>query len=230
MLFCTAISYSQKEIECIYTVYTTVDTNKEAQKSTLSETILRSKPLDYKLVIKDDVAFYSENISLFNEGLDQQSIKLRRIISSGGIESVTATLRDGRLTKRIENRGSFYCIKTAIADNKWEITEETKIIDTYKCYKAILTVENLDRQGNSVEQKIIAYFSPSLPFRAGPLDYYGLPGLILEVQDKSKLIQLKSINFEASKDFLVLKEKKCDVAFDSQMEYEKFIYNEGKKL
>lgn len=64
---------------------------------------------------------------------------------------------------------------------KWVVTNETKMIDNYKCYKA--TADWID--DNKIKQvkvlkKAIAWFTPEIPLRFGPNGLGGLPGLILE--------------------------------------------------
>lgn len=56
-------------------------------------------------------------------------------------------------------------------DSVWDLSTEYKSIYGYKCYKAT-------KQNNS---KIVAWYCPSINVSDGPLDFYGLPGLILEV-------------------------------------------------
>ena len=67
----------------------------------------------------------------------------------------------------------------------WEITSESKMIDTYQCYKATYTFEYLMRGGTMKPRVITAWFAPSLPYAFGPKNYYGLPGLILELTDRT---------------------------------------------
>lgn len=80
-----------------------------------------------------------------------------------------------------KNNGAL--IKSEIKDKNWEITTETKTIDNYKCYKAIYKYEYQARDLKTKTRIITAWFTPALPFRYGPKNYNGLPGLILELQD-----------------------------------------------
>lgn len=59
----------------------------------------------------------------------------------------------------------------------WKITNETKQIQNYTCYKATTTF-----RGNNFE----AWFTPDIPINAGPWKWYGLPGLIVEATDTDK--------------------------------------------
>lgn len=62
--------------------------------------------------------------------------------------------------------------------SKWIITNETKEIHGYTCYKA--TTPIILKNGEDSEKIIEAWFTPEIPFQFGPTDIYGLPGLVLE--------------------------------------------------
>ncbi|MEN8702537.1 MAG: GLPGLI family protein [Polaribacter sp.] len=63
---------------------------------------------------------------------------------------------------------------------KWKITQESKVIGGYVCYKAI----DLSYKNNST----FAWFTPQIPVSFGPKNFAGLPGLILEIQLKRRKI------------------------------------------
>lgn len=64
----------------------------------------------------------------------------------------------------------------------WKITNETKQIQSFTCYKAITAFRS-----NTFE----AWFTPDIPINAGPWKWYGLPGLILEATDKDQSVVFK---------------------------------------
>ena len=76
---------------------------------------------------------------------------------------------------------------TTIEENlkklQWVVTSESKMIDQYQSYKATYTFEYLARDQKMKARVITAWFAPSLPYPYGPKDYYGLPGLILELTE-----------------------------------------------
>lgn len=91
-------------------------------------------------------------------------------------------------------------IKTIIhlpRDFDWQMTTETKIIQGYTCYKAhsSYTVVRGDR---IFTFPIIAWFTPEIPYPFGPKGYFGLPGLIMELQERNITYGVSKITFDNS--------------------------------
>jgi GLPGLI family protein len=63
---------------------------------------------------------------------------------------------------------------------KWKIINTKKIILGYECIKAT-TQKQLDN-GDFIE--VITWFTKDLPYNFGPKEYAGLPGLILEIEER----------------------------------------------
>lgn len=58
---------------------------------------------------------------------------------------------------------------------KWILKQETKMIQGFLCYLAVLI-----NPGNG-KQSLEAWYTPKLPYQYGVMEYYGLPGVILEL-------------------------------------------------
>jgi len=76
-----------------------------------------------------------------------------------------------------------YSIKDNLPDYNWKITNETKSINGIEVKKALGSFNN---------NTIIAWYSENIPYNDGPYYYYGLPGLILELNYGNK----KDFKFE----------------------------------
>lgn len=114
-------------------------------------------------------------------------------------------------TKSLRQKQDFYGKLFLIEDDllkiDWKIGKETKQIGNYTCFKATASVPTLELtwynfswsqlanenqtendsipNDDAVEEvemtEIIAWYTPQIPLSQGPLEYWGLPGLILEV-------------------------------------------------
>jgi GLPGLI family protein len=79
---------------------------------------------------------------------------------------------------------------------KWEITTESKVIQSYVCYKAIQNTTFIDKKGESRNKQVIAWFAPVLPYSYGPKNFYGLPGLILELTENKTTFLATKISLD----------------------------------
>jgi len=72
-------------------------------------------------------------------------------------------------------------------EKKWEITQESKQIGKYLCFKAI------EIESKNTKMEPIVWFTPQIPVSFGPLDYNGLPGLVVLVEMKNRTISASKI-------------------------------------
>ncbi len=96
----------------------------------------------------------------------------------------------GLSLRRTNFSGNYYNIK----DNEtltWEITSENKLINDILCTKAITTIKN----SHGVKTLVTAWFSKEIPLNFGPLGYYGLPGLIVQLQLRDDIYYLRKIKY-----------------------------------
>lgn len=73
------------------------------------------------------------------------------------------------------------------ASQTWEIATDTISIKGYLCYKATTTFRG---------REYIAWFTLDIPINDGPWKFYGLPGLILKIQDNEQIFQFDLIGLE----------------------------------
>lgn len=70
---------------------------------------------------------------------------------------------------------------------EWVMTNETKIIQNFTCYKAYF-IEKIEYKSANTESfpktnTHTIWFTPELPFQYGAYEYFGAPGLILEANN-----------------------------------------------
>jgi len=102
------------------------------------------------------------------------------------------------IASKLISNGSYYCdlnediqlrkvdgeilVETQPSNIKWILTQETKKINNYLCYKAISSVTNKNSTGVYTFE-IIAWYTPEISVASGPKQFVGLPGLVLELKD-----------------------------------------------
>lgn len=82
-------------------------------------------------------------------------------------------------------------------DYQWEILDETTQIDNLVAYKAI--------GYNKFDKQIEAWFTPEIPSSAGPQNFYGLPGLIIQLQVGYTKYVLKNVNLQQNISHKIIK-------------------------
>ncbi len=129
-------------------------------------------------------------------------------------------IKDKSLLQKQEFYGKQFLVKDALLSIDWQMGSETKQIGKYTCFKATARIPSYDltwydfswnRLRNNNETKsdsikgpekeeeiqmteVVAWYSPQIPVSQGPLEYWGLPGLILEVSyDKTTMLCSKII-------------------------------------
>ncbi len=70
-------------------------------------------------------------------------------------------------------------------DFTWELSNETKLISGYKCYKAT-TEWRFNARGKDQKYKVVAWYCPEIPISFCPNKYPDLPGLVLELSETSR--------------------------------------------
>lgn len=104
--------------------------------------------------------------------------------------------------------GKEFVVSEKLPKWDWKITDETKKIGNYTCYKATAIVKVTDEQRAEYEKnkaqmakkpkrviiidepqdyEVTAWYTPEIPVGHGPENFWGLPGLILETNDGQRV-------------------------------------------
>ncbi|WP_350288427.1 GLPGLI family protein [uncultured Croceitalea sp.] len=142
------------------------------------------------------------------ESLFDEEDKLDAI--AGATDSWGKNFARGQQYKNVKNNAliqsqEFYGRKFLVKDElqviDWKMGKESKQIGQYMCFKAMATIptneltwfdfswRKLRNQANATEGEepevnmtlVEAWYTPQIPVSHGPAEYWGLPGLILEV-------------------------------------------------
>jgi GLPGLI family protein len=119
-------------------------------------------------------------------------------------------------TDYIDMLGKTYIVDDTLHTPTWKILNQIKEVAGFICMKA----ETVDTVKN---QKITAWFAQDIPVMAGPERYFGLPGLILEldINDGDVVITASKVEFKKLTNEFNLKKMKGKKISDA--EYTKII-------
>ena len=160
-----------------------------------------------------------------SESLYKKTETLEHPMSNGKMGYKLGMFTDGPQYKNINTKeflqsqeflGKLFLIKDKLPPLNWKISSETKKIGKYTCYKAtaIKEINHLDWKSSATGTKesiVSAWFTTDIPIAQGPSDFWGLPGLILEVSfDRTSIICTKII-MNSSKNQRIQKFKKGQV-------------------
>lgn len=148
------------------------------------------KGVSYKLKFNSIESLFKVFKSKMEIG-NSRNLKLA-INFGGGRGTFYTNQKTKEIIHKANGYGELFLIKDSQENNKWVITQEEKIINGYKCFKAILKKE----KNTKSKYDTYAWFSTKLSFGYGPLGYGNLPGLIVELHlNNGFSFYLKKINF-----------------------------------
>lgn len=146
------------------------------------------KDIEFNLIVNDSISLFEINSKTVP---DDSAVSLF-IVMTDYTGKIVQTKDSIISEKKFDYLDKVYNIKDTLNKN-WQITNETKDIMGYLCYKAISEKITVNPAGK-FKNEIIAWFCPKIPFNFGPLSYGSLPGIIFELQTKNSLFGIKKIN------------------------------------
>lgn len=124
-----------------------------------------------------------------------------------------------------------YLLEEKISPQEWQMEEGTKMLLEYECQKATCHFKGRD---------YTAWFTLDIPINDGPYKFYGLPGLILMVEDSEGMFRFKAVGLEQltnveivsdnKKDFIVCTPEQYRVVKKRIQETNVLYYSQGETL
>ncbi|REE83157.1 GLPGLI family protein [Lutibacter oceani] len=212
---------------------------KERMKSQLEKT--------YTLTFNKTASIYKEE-----EKLDQTAGGrggMRFMMMGGGASgNYYKNTQTKTSSKESEFSGKNFLIKDNLVVYDWKMEQETKMIGQNLCFKATTVIEMPKRETNfrfgrrgsneedeeenkepEMEQVIVtAWYTLDVPVSHGPGDYWGLPGLILEVAYANTNILCTKIIMNPKDKIEITEPSKGKEV--SQKEYDEIIVEKMKEM
>lgn len=227
IFFITEINYSQHPISGVveYTIesvtpidsirLSTQNDSKIAQNDKEKFIELISKPAYFVLEFNSYESSYKNNEIVMQSDEDKKiKVSALQIFGGGNNCNFYSNIENKITEVQFQPFGEQLIVSCNFPE--WEITDETKYIDKYKCYKAYIFFKG------KLNKKDEIWFTPEIPFQFGPNKYVGLPGLVLEVNmGKIRFIATK-ITLDMVKEIKIEKPNKglrlSEIEFDKKVE------------
>lgn len=144
--------------------------------------------VDFSLVFSDSTSIFYLEEKLFS---DNRAVKfvLRNVRFYGRIKQQSNNF----ITEELEEDFGKFLVSRPY--QKWELSDESKMIGDYLCFKATTFYTVKTPQGKVFKYDFTAWYTPQLPYRFGPAGYGNLPGLIIELQGEGFTYGVKKVQF-----------------------------------
>ncbi len=205
-ILATITTFAQKDFQgkATYMSKTTVDMSMFGDRMTeqqKQQRLARMKSFlekTFTLNFNRTESSFKENVKLDAPGASSG----RGWGASNGQGSIYKNLKDHEMIEDVEQFSKRFLIVEKMEQPKWQLGTETKKIGQYTCYKATMTTVDtkidwgsIFRRGRGQKKdstkteakndikllQVTAWYTPQIPVSSGPENYWGLPGLILEL-------------------------------------------------
>jgi GLPGLI family protein len=204
LAFATVTTFAQKNFQgkATYMSKTTMDMSRFGKMSEQEkkQRLARFKSFlekTYTLTFNKTSSSFREEVKLEAPGASGPSWG-----RSNGQGSIYKNTKDKKMIEDVEQFSKRFLVVEEMEQAQWEMGMETKKIGQYTCYKATLVKEDTNIDWGSIfsrntkkkdstntkdaepakkMMRITAWYTPQIPVSTGPDTYYGLPGLILEI-------------------------------------------------
>ncbi|UBZ09018.1 GLPGLI family protein [Leeuwenhoekiella palythoae] len=189
-----------------------------------------------------------------DESIYEEEEKLEAPGAGGGMRFMGGGFAQGGIYKNIaedtyarENdlMGKSFLVKDTLNKLDWKLEKESKMIGQYAAFKATAVrkietspfeamrpprpgAEADTTETSPKEEVITAWYTPQIPVSQGPDEYWGLPGLILEVSAGRTVILCNKIVINPKEGLAIEKPKKGDEV--SREEYQEIVVEKTKEM
>lgn len=174
----------------------------EAQKKQIAERLKNRLEKTYVLTFNKEESMFEEEDKL--DAISGATDSWGKNFTPG---DQYKNLKSSTQIQAQEFYGKYFLVKDNVQSIDWQMGSETKQIGNYTCFKATASIPTSDltwysfswdqlrnndqapSESDQAETKekeiqmteVEAWYTPQIPVSHGPLEYWGLPGLILEV-------------------------------------------------
>lgn len=235
--------------QAIYQSKTVLDIKLDSSKMSsdmqkdFKEMLKRQFEKTFELNFNKTASVYKEEAKLEQPGGQGG---MRFMAAGGGNNIYYKDTKQKTYANQNELFGKVFLIKDSLPNLEWKLEKESKMIGNYLCFKATAEKKASRMQtnfrggprNNNKDEKpkdslpkttlVTAWYTPQIPVNQGPNEYWGLPGLILEVNyGKTVLLCTKIVINPKEKEAIVIPDKGKEV---TQAEYEDIVAKKLKEM
>lgn len=255
-ILCSVVVFAQKDFQgkAVYQSKTSFDMSRfdnremtEQRKKQMMDRMKNMLEKTYTLHFNKTASLYKEEEKL--EAPGQSDFRFGGM--SGGTQYKNTS--DKKMLEAKEFFGKKFLISENVEMPQWEMSGETKQIGQYLCYKATMMKKNdafdwrsmrrrnNDKPKDSIkvtkvtdeievpkETLVTAWYTPQIPVSNGPDVYWGLPGLILEINADRTTILCTEVVLNPTEKIIIEAPTKGDKV--SRDEYNKIMKKKMEEM
>lgn len=201
-------------------------------------------------------SIYKEEEKLDAPGSDGGGRRMMSSMMGGG-GTYYKDIKEKNFTVDRDFMGKEFLVQDLLPKYEWKMESESRLIGGYTCYKAtaIKVVDKSDFRNMSFKKEakktddkksstsnsnlmdmlempdnigITAWYTPEIPVSQGPESYYGLPGLILEINDGKTVILCSKVVLNPKEKVVIKAPTKGKVV--SEKEYNKIVADKMEEM
>jgi len=253
LLIQTALSAQDFQGSAVYQTKTKVEMDLAAS-GIPADRIKRIEEMMKSQMEKTYILTFDKTASIYKEEvkLDQGASGgpgMRFAMMGGGASGIYYKNTQAKTSaKENEFSGKNFLIKDSLKTYEWKMEQETKMIGNNLCFKATTIIEmpansgtfsfgrrNNDNKEDEKEEEekielvpVTAWYSMDIPVSHGPGDYWGLPGLILEINAGNTQIMCTKIVMNPKEKSDISEPNKGKVM--TQKEYDEMLKEKMKEM
>lgn len=253
LLFSTSINAQEFQGKAYYFSKSTMDLGNwgarfsEAQKKQIMARLKNRLEKTYVLTFNKEESLFKQEEKLDVDAMSGATNSWGKNFSQG---NQYKNVKTNQQIQKQEFYGKQFLVKDNLQPIKWNLGTETKQIGNYMCFKATASVPTTDltwydfswdrlrntnqEQSENNEEvevemtQIEAWYTPQIPVRHGPSEFWGLPGLILEVSAGNTTMLCTKIVMNADENEKIeAPERGKEI---TKQEYQKTITNKMKEF
>ena len=253
LLFSTSINAQEFQGKAYYFSKSTMDLGNwgarfsEAQKKQIMARLKNRLEKTYVLTFNKEESLFKQEEKLDVDAMSGATNSWGKNFSQG---NQYKNVKTNQQIQKQEFYGKQFLVKDNLQPIEWDLGTETKQIGNYMCFKATASVPTTDltwydfswdrlrntnqEQSDNNEEvevemtQIEAWYTPQIPVRHGPSEFWGLPGLILEVSAGNTTMLCTKIVMNADENEKIeAPERGKEI---TKQEYQKTITNKMKEF